>query len=146
MASMFPLAAELGHEASSGLQGTPDGFDGRLRRHDPVQHGVREHRVELTSVRHVAYVRNLEPQGRVVPAGGVDHLRAVVDADHVRARFGHAGRELPGTASGVQHALARTRVQQLYKIVAVPPHEAAVALVTFRVPGVVRHGEGRLGP
>ena len=141
-------AAELGHEAPSGLQGPPDGFDGRFRRQHPVQHGVREHRVELGAVRQVAYVGHLEPQPRVVAAGRVDHLLAVVDADHVRARFGDAGGELSGAASDVQHALARTRVQQLDEVMAVPPHEAAVALVPLRVPGVVRHGlfgRGRRG-
>jgi hypothetical protein len=118
------VAAEFSHEAAAGLERTEDGGDSRIRIAHPVQHGVREDRIEL----------RIEGQ-----RGGIHHAR--VNPSPTRSSH-HLGRRIVAAAD-IEDPLTGPRRQARENVRAQRGHERRVLFVLLGIPGLSHHRDLR---
>ena len=135
------VPTELAHETSAPLQCAGDAGDGGAGIPDPVQDGVREHRVELGLEGERGGVHQAGVDAAV--AGRRDHCLRMVDANHLAAGVDDVTGQRAITATEVQDALAGPRREKREHGASQHRHEARVGLIILGVPGLLRRHDRR---
>jgi ATP-binding cassette subfamily F protein 3 len=129
-----PVAAEFGDESAAGAQCPCHTACRFARTQHPVQGGIREDRIELAVVRERLAVADDERQlGRAL-ARRLDHVGRCVEPYDLCARSCDCRSELTGSASQVEHPLARSRGEQFDQIGGDAMDECGVRPVELGVP------------
>src|ERR1700724_3332402 len=106
------MPAQLAHESSSDPQGAECTCDRRVRIVlDPVQDGIGKGSVEFVLKDQRTGIHY--PRVKAAPKSGCDHVRRIVDTDHLRTQSNQLFSQCPVAATQIEDALARLRLEKI---------------------------------